>query len=104
MRIARLCLSSRLAPCTGSYQESFLRDLVHNEGQHDVAKACSLKTDTARPQSRPSFTSLEPIRIPQGQLEGKDVADMPYGDEMWTTEFVGLAMERGEGRESEYAA
>ena len=40
------------------------------------------------------------MQIPQGQLNGKDVADMPYGDEMWTTEFVGLVMERGEGREN----
>ena len=44
--------------------------------------------------------SLEPIRIPHGQHEGKDVADMPYGDETWTTEFVALAMEREEGREN----
>ncbi|EDR13004.1 uncharacterized protein LACBIDRAFT_322393 [Laccaria bicolor S238N-H82] len=28
------------------------------------------------PKNRPSFTSLEPIRIPHGQLEGKDVADV----------------------------
>ena len=46
-----------LAPCTGSYQESFLRDLVHNEGPHDAAEACCLKTDTARPKSRPSRLS-----------------------------------------------
>jgi len=25
---------------------------------------------------------------------------MPYGDATWTTEFVGFAMERGEGREN----
>ena len=46
--------------------------------------------------------ALEPIRIPHGQSEGKDVADMPYGDEMWTTEFVGLAMEREEGGEMRF--
>ena len=48
----------------------------------------------APPKNRTSFTSLELICIPHGQLEGKDVADMPYSDETWTAESVGLAMER----------
>ena len=85
-----------LTPFTGSYPQSFLTlDLVYSP--HDAAETCCLKTDTAHPYSRPSFTALEPIRLPHGQHEGKDVADMPYGDEMWMTEFVGLAMERGGG-------
>ena len=49
------------------------------------------------PKYQPSFMSLEPIRTPHGQLEGNDVADTSYGNETWTTEFVGLVAERGEG-------
>ena len=41
--------------------------------------------------------SVEPVQNPHGQLEGKDVADTSYGDGSWTTEFVGLVAERGEG-------
>ena len=48
----------------------------------------------------PFFMSLEPIRVPHSKLEAKDVADMSYGDETWTTKFLGLAMERWEGREN----
>ena len=50
-------------------------------------------------KNRTSSTSLELICIPHGHLEGKDVADMPYGDETWTTHSV--AMEREGGREGE---
>ena len=46
----------------------------------------------------PFFMSLEPIRVPHGQLEAKDVAHMSYGDETWTTKFLYLAMEGCEGR------
>ena len=43
---------------------------------------------------------MEPIQIRHGQLEGKDVAYMPYRNETWTTEFMGVAMETGEGKEN----
>ena len=49
---------------------------------------------------RPSLTSIEHIRIRHGQLQGKDVAHIPYGNETCSTEFMGLAMERGEEREN----
>ena len=41
---------------------------------------------------RPSLTSIELERI---RHEEKDVAYMPYGNETWTTEFMGVAMETG---------
>ena len=43
------------------------------------------------------LSNLYEYSIPHGQLEGNDVADTSYGDETWTTEFVGLVAERGEG-------
>jgi hypothetical protein len=53
------------------------------------------------PKSWPTYTSLNPISILH-QLEAKDFVDMPYGDETWTTEFVGLAMERGGNAQKVY--
>ncbi|KIJ94654.1 hypothetical protein K443DRAFT_11915 [Laccaria amethystina LaAM-08-1] len=57
----------------------------------------AVRTLPEPPKSCPSFTSLELIRIPHSQLEGNDVADMSYGDNMWTTEFMGLTAEGGRG-------
>ena len=37
------------------------------------------------------------LHIPQGPLEGKNVADTPYGNETWMTEFV---VSRKEGKEN----
>jgi hypothetical protein len=55
----------------------------------------AVRTPPDPPEICSSFTSLELMQVRHSQLEGKDVADMPYGDETWMTEFMGLAAERG---------
>ena len=88
LRYASIYIGVTGTPALFPFSSNFIHPSLYRCGSTERPLLVSLGASDP-PKYRPSLTSIEPIRIRHGPLEGKDVSHMPYSNETWTAEFKG---------------